>query len=56
MTVKELIDFLEQCGGNDIVTMLQCSMDNPMSDDIDVAEVINIIGATCEDKVVLIPE
>lgn len=55
MTVKELIRFLEQCGENDIVTMLQLSTENPMSDDVNVAEVINIISATCEDKVVLIP-
>jgi len=55
MTVKELMNFLAQCGENDIVTMLQLSTENPMSDSVDVAEVINIISAIYDDKVVIIP-
>ena len=55
MTVGELRNFLSTCDQESIVTVLQCSDDNPVCDDVD-ATVICIRSIGGSNKVVLIPE
>ena len=44
MTVKELKDFIKDCGDDDIVTICSCRDDNPVSDycDIGIMYKINV--------------
>ena len=44
MTVKELKDFIKDCGDDDIVTICSCPDDNPISDyyDIGIMYKINV--------------
>ncbi|MBR0320018.1 MAG: hypothetical protein IIX10_03070 [Clostridia bacterium] len=56
MTVKQIIDFLSRYDGEQIVTMLQCSGDNPMDEDYDIKELIAIEGTKAVLKIVIIPE
>ena len=42
MTVKELKDFIKDCGDDDIVTICSCPDDNPISDYYDIGIVYKI--------------
>lgn len=56
MTVKQIIDFLSRYDGEQIVTMLQCSGDNPMDEDYDIKELVAIEGTKAVLKIVIIPK
>ena len=56
MTVQQLIDFLADYDSEAIVTMLQCTDDNPMCDDMMIKDVIAIERCNGELSIVIIPE
>ena len=49
MTVKELKDFIKDCGDDDIVTICSCRDDNPVSDYCDI-EIVYKISANKENR------
>ena len=55
MKVGELRNFLGTCDQESIVTLLQCSNDNPIDDDIEIADAIVIRSIDGSNKVVLVP-
>lgn len=55
MTVQQLIAFLEQYDGECPVHVLQCSSDNPMTDDIGIKEVIGMNYCNGETYIVIVP-
>lgn len=56
MTVQQLVDFLSNYGGDIIVTMLQCTEDNPLTDDMMIKNIIAIERFEGEQSIVIIPE
>lgn len=56
MTAKEIIDFLGNVDGDYIVTMLQCAEDNPMTDGVDIRDIVRIRSAKGDRVIALIPE
>lgn len=56
MTARQLIEFLSGYDGETIVTMLQCTDDNPMCDDMMIKDVIAIERCNGETSIVIIPE
>lgn len=46
MKVREIIDFLSKYDGEIPVYMVQCAADNPMTDDIGIAEIVAITSST----------
>lgn len=55
MTLKDIVEFLGKYPETTNVTMLQCSSDNPMDDDVGISDVLYIESHTGETKLVLIP-
>lgn len=56
MTVKQIMDFLSRYDEEQIVTMVQCTADNPMDEDYDIKELVAIEGTKTVIKIVIIPE
>lgn len=55
MTVKELVEYLNNYPENSRVSMTQCNCDNPMDDDNEISDVLFIESLGGERKLVLIP-
>ena len=55
MTVQELVDFISKYGADTPVTMLQCSDDNPVTEDV-LIDVVAIERANGALSIVIIPE
>ena len=55
MKAGELRNFLGTCDQESIVTLLQCSNDNPMDDDVEVEDAVVIRSIDGSNKIVLVP-
>ena len=55
MKVGELRNFLSTCDQESVVTLLQCSDDNPMYDDVEVKDAVVIRSIDGDNKIVLMP-
>lgn len=55
MNVGELRNFLSTCDQESNVTLLQCSNDNPMDDDVEVKDAVVIRSIDGSNKIVLVP-
>ena len=56
MTIKDLINFLQDYDGDCVVCMVTCPDDNPLSDDLPVAKAIAIEPSDGDTYVVLFPD
>lgn len=56
MTIKDLINFLQDYDGDCVVRMVTCPDDNPLSDDLPVAKAIAIEPSDGDTYVVLFPD
>ena len=57
MTIKELKDFIKDCGDDDLVTICSCPDDNPISEYYDIGIVYKIsTNKENRDQICLMPQ